>query len=176
MSLARWQPTDDGVQAFANEYGALGIGGEIMLLDGTRTRGERLQEWKAEIDLDTACASRLGGTEEGYGAGATGDGFALICMGIRQTQSICRTNLGLQTCRWMSQTYSPEYCPATQHSSCLSASPWPCSDPPGTGTPATPAGLALAFIRTLMSTRLPLQYGGMPGLPPGHAVGLCLSA
>ena len=42
-------PTDDGVQAFANEYGALGIGGEIMLLDGTRTRGERLQEWKAEI-------------------------------------------------------------------------------------------------------------------------------
>ena len=72
--------------------------------------------------------------------------------------SICRTNLGLQTCRWMSQTYSPEYCPATQHSSSLSASPWPCSDPPDTGTPATPAGLALAFIRTLMSTRLPLQW------------------
>ena len=149
-------PTDDGVQAFANEYGALGIGGEIMLLDGTRTRGERLQEWKAEIIL-IRHALRVWealkrGTEQElrrwFRFDMHGDTPRLKYMPDEPWPPDMPMDVSDLFTR-VSPGDPAQLIPL--------ASPWPYSDPPGTGIPATPAGLALAFIRTLMSTRLPLQ-------------------
>jgi hypothetical protein len=43
------EPVEDAVQAFANAYGALGIGSIVTLSDGTQSRGENLRVWQQEI-------------------------------------------------------------------------------------------------------------------------------
>jgi|SRR5882724_1188624 len=146
-------PTEEGVQTFANEYGDLGIGGEIRLLDGTRTRGERLQAWKAEI-IPMWHALRLW---EALKRGTEQDLRRWFRVDMDEDSPML--------------TYTPDepwppdvpmdgsdlftrVLPGDPPQLESLASTWLYRDPPGTGIPATPEGFALAFIRRLVSTRL----------------------